>query len=233
MLVPGRLVGVEVSGGGPHVDGLYVTRGRTLERRDVVTPAAVLEAHFADHYDLPDRGSIGLPGGARIRYVGAAYSPEYFMVTTESGGLLAEANFAVVFAPLRVAQELIGAPGMVNDLVVRMDPGVDRATARSNLAQALHAAFPSLAATVSTIDEDPLKRFRWQSSESSSIHCSFPLSFFFADGGDLCFRILMLDKSYFLLRAARTRVLVSQRPALCRAALKPSNGSRAMSFSSK
>ena len=158
MLVPGRLVGVEVSGGGPHVDGLYVTRGRTLEHRDVVTPAAVLEAHFADHYDLPDRGSIGLPGGARIRYVGAAYSPEYFMVTTESGGLLAEANFAVVFAPLRVAQELIGAPGMVNDLVVRMDPGVDRATARSNLAQALHAAFPSLAATVSTIDEDPAWR---------------------------------------------------------------------------
>jgi putative ABC transport system permease protein len=158
LLVPGRLVGLDVIDGGPHVDGLYATRGRTLEPRDVVTPAAVLEAHFADHYDLPDRGSIRLSGGTDIPYVGAAYSPEYFMVTTESGGLLAEANFAVVFVPLQVAQGLIGAPDMVNDLVVRLDPGVDRAVVRSDLARALHAAFPSVAATVSTIDEDPAWR---------------------------------------------------------------------------
>jgi putative ABC transport system permease protein len=158
VLVPGRLVGVDVSGGGPHVDGLFVTRGRSLERRDVGTPAAVLEAHFADHYDLPARGWIGLPGGTHIPYVGVAYTPEYFMVTTESGGLLAEANFAVALVPLRVAQDLIGAPSLVNDLVVRLEPGVDRAAARSELTQALHAALPSLAATVSTIDEDPAWR---------------------------------------------------------------------------
>ena len=158
ILVPGRLIGVDVSGGGPHVDGLYVTDGRALGPDDVTTPAAVLEAHFSDHYDLPAFGSIGLPGGVRLPYVGSAYSPEYYMVTTESGGFLAEANFAAVFVPLPVAQRLAGAPGRVDDLIVRLEPGVDRSVARERLAAALDAAFPSLAATVSTIEDDPAWR---------------------------------------------------------------------------
>jgi putative ABC transport system permease protein len=86
------------------------------------------------------------------------YSPEYFMVTTESGGFLAEANFAVVFVPVEIAQELAGAPGMVNDLVVRLKPGIERSAAKAELIEALGRAFPSLAATVSTIEEDPAWR---------------------------------------------------------------------------
>lgn len=158
VLVPGRLIGVDVAGGGPHVDSLYVTRGRGLRPGDIATPSALLEAHFADHYDLPSSGSVGLPGGVRMPYVGAAYAPEYFMVTTESGGFLAESNFAAVFVPLPVAQRLAGVPGMVNDLIVRLRPGVDRAAARQQLAASLRAAFPSLAATVSTIEDDPAWR---------------------------------------------------------------------------
>ena len=86
-------------------------RTHTHDPHDVDAPAAILEAHFAEAYDLPGSGSIGLPGGVRLPYVGTAYSPEYYLVTTETGGLLAESNFAVVFAPLRVAQRLAGAPG--------------------------------------------------------------------------------------------------------------------------
>jgi len=158
ILVPGRLIGVDVAGGGPLVDALYVTNGRALRPGDITTPAGVLEAHFSDHYGLPVSGSVGLPGGVRLPYVGSAYAPEYFMVTTESGGFLAEANFAVIFVPLRLAQQLVGAPGMVNDLIVRLETGVDRAAARERLAASLDDAFPSLAATVSTIEEDPAWR---------------------------------------------------------------------------
>ena len=63
------------------------------------------------------------------------------MVPTDDGGLLAESNFAVVFAPLPVAQRIAGTPGEVNDLVVRLQPGVDRNEARDRLVAALGATF--------------------------------------------------------------------------------------------
>ena len=155
ILVPGRLIGVDVTQRGPRVDALYVTAGRALGPADVTTPAAVLESHFADHYGLPPSGTVDLPGGVRLPYVGTVYQPEYFMVTTEAGGMLAESNFAVVFAPLPVAQRIAGTPGEVNDLIVRLQPGVDRNEARDRLVAALGATFPSLAATVTTIEQDP------------------------------------------------------------------------------
>ena len=155
ILVPGRLIGVDVRGGGPHVDGLYVTSGRMLGAADVSTPAGVLEGLFVDHYALPASGTVGLAGDVRLPYVGSVYQPEYFMVTTDEGGMLAEANFAAVFVPLPVAQRIAGMPGDVNDLIVRLEPGVDRAEARDRLVVALHDAFPSLAATVTTIEDDP------------------------------------------------------------------------------
>ena len=158
ILVPGRLIGVDVAEGGPHVDSLYVTAGRALGAADVATPAAALESHFSDHYALPASGTVGLPGGVRLPYVGSVYQPEYFMVTTESGGFLAESNFAAVFVPLPVAQRIAGAPGEVNDLVVRLESGVDRGEARDRLVAALADGFPSLAATVTTIEQDPAWR---------------------------------------------------------------------------
>jgi putative ABC transport system permease protein len=158
ILVPGRLIGVDVTDGGPHVDSLYVTAGRTIDPADVTTPAGVLESHFSDYYGLPSSGSVGLPGGVRLPYVGSVYQPEYYMVTTETGGFLAESNFAAVFVPLPVAQRIAGEPGEVNDLVVRLEPGVNRAEARARLSATLEAAFPSLAATVTTIEEDPAWR---------------------------------------------------------------------------
>jgi len=155
ILVPGALIGVDVARGGPHIDGLNVTGGRTLTTSDVTNPSVVLESHFADAYDLPASGEVGLPGGVRLPYVGTVYTPEYFMVTTETGAFLAESNFAVVVAPLPVAQRLAGAEGVVNDLVLRLEPGVDRDAAKTDVADALQAALPSLAATVTTIEEDP------------------------------------------------------------------------------
>jgi putative ABC transport system permease protein len=158
VLVPGRLVGVDVSAGGPHVSGIAIQAGRGLGPADVARPAAVLEAHFADHYTLPPSGAIGLAGGTRLPYVGTGYAPEYFIVTTEAGGLLAEANYAVVFVPLPVAQALSGSVGGVNDLVVRLAPGVARRDGRRALATALEQRLPKVAATVSTIDDDPAWR---------------------------------------------------------------------------
>jgi putative ABC transport system permease protein len=59
VLVPGRIVGIHVDRGGPRVDGLDVRSGRGLSEG---TDMALLEAHFADHYDLAANGTIRIAG---------------------------------------------------------------------------------------------------------------------------------------------------------------------------
>jgi putative ABC transport system permease protein len=139
ILVPGRLVGMDLSGGGPHLNGLDVVdgRGRTLGPADAGEPVVVLERNFADFYDLaPDR-TIRVAGNREVHSVGIAMSPEYFFVMTEEGGFFAQANFAAVFTSLETAQDLAGRPGRVNDLLIRLEPGTDPAAA----ARAVEATF--------------------------------------------------------------------------------------------
>lgn len=126
ILVPGRLVGVDVSDQGPHVNGIQVEarHGRGLTTEDDTGTNVVLERNFASFYDLPPSGSIDVAGN-RVDYVGTGLSPEYFLIVTEEGGFFAQANFAAVFSPLSTAQELAGRPGRVNDLVVRLRTGAD------------------------------------------------------------------------------------------------------------
>jgi putative ABC transport system permease protein len=71
ILVPGRIIGVDTSNGGPGITAVWVDRsdGRTLRAsdRDVV----VLEHNFASFYDLPPSGTVNV-GGRRLEYVGTA-----------------------------------------------------------------------------------------------------------------------------------------------------------------
>ncbi len=158
ILVPGRVVGVPVSDGGPNVDGIHVTAGRGLSDES----GAVLEAHFADQYKLPPEGVILLAGGVPVSYVGKGLSPEYFIVTTSQGDFFGQANFGVVFMPLGAAQEVSGRAGQVNDLVILLEAGVDRNAAAADVKQALAAKLPDLGAEVATIDEDPAYRLLYR-----------------------------------------------------------------------
>jgi putative ABC transport system permease protein len=135
ILVPGRIIGVDVAAGGPHVNGIDVAPklGRRLADADAGAPVAVLERNFASFYDLPSTGDLLVSGGRRVHYVGLGLSPEYFFVVTEEGGFFAEANFAALFTSLATAQSLTGHEGRVNDLVLRLRPGVDRAAAAKDV----------------------------------------------------------------------------------------------------
>lgn len=120
VLVPGRIVGMTVDG---DVDRLAVSSGRGLAPGD---PAVVLERTFADHYQLPDAGTLEVAGGRTLSYAGHGQVPEYFAIAGGGGGsFTTEAGFAVVFAPLTTAQQLAGAPGRVNEVVFRLEPGAD------------------------------------------------------------------------------------------------------------
>jgi hypothetical protein len=87
IIVPGRIVGAPVAA---DVDTLHVEHGRALGAGDAARPVGELEYHFAKHYGLPASGTIRLTGGRRLRYVGQAQAPEYFVVTAPGADFGAE-----------------------------------------------------------------------------------------------------------------------------------------------
>jgi putative ABC transport system permease protein len=78
------------------------------------------------HNDLPSSGAITVSGGEQLRYVGAAMTPEFFMVVPENTTSFSQGTYAGVFTSLETAQRLTGKPGAVNDLIVTLTEGADR-----------------------------------------------------------------------------------------------------------
>ena len=165
ILVPGRIVGVPVGNGLPRVGAFDVRAGHGLTGADAGEAVGLPEYHFAEHYGLPPEGAIRLSGGARLDYVGQVLTPEYFLVTTERGGLMAEANFAAVFVPLDTAQALSGHAGQVNDLVLTLAGGADRAVVQGEIERALATEAPGLGATVETREDDQAYHVLYQDIE--------------------------------------------------------------------
>ncbi len=164
VIVPGRLIGVDLSDGGPHVNSLHPKRGRLLQEADAGQDVVLLEHNFAKFYGLPPEGSLTLTGGLPVRYAGQALAPEYFLVVTEEGGFLAQANFAAVFTSIETAQRLAGMEGRVNDLLVTTGPAagasvrpepVEGSVDDTELFTALESRFAGLGGTVERRLDDP------------------------------------------------------------------------------
>ena len=156
ILVPGRLYGLDLRDGGPEVNALYAGEGRLLNEGDEGELRVVLERNFAKHYELAASGELSISGARALSYVGLVMTPEYFLVTAEKGGLLAEANFAAVFTSLETAQQLTGQAGKVNDLVLTLTPGTEPEAILRSLESAYAASGTGV--TVTTRDEDPSYR---------------------------------------------------------------------------
>lgn len=161
ILVPGRVVGLDVAGGGPSLTIPWVSDGdgRALATADDV----VLERNFADYYDVAPGATLRLSGDHAVTITGLGLAPEYFLVTTEEGGFFAQANFAAVFMPLHAAQAVSGHRGQVNDLVIRLQPGVDRQLVIDQLTS-LFADSP-LGATLMTREDDDSYRLLYDDIE--------------------------------------------------------------------
>ena len=151
VLVPGRLLGVDLADGGPHVNSLHAKVGRNLESSDAGRDSVTLEHNFARFYKLPAEGPASLSGAVPVTFVGQVVSPEYYFVVTPEGGILAQANFAAVFTSIETAQRLTGMEDKVNDLVVRLSPGADE----DALFSALNERFGQLGGTVTRRLDDP------------------------------------------------------------------------------
>ena len=157
ILVPGRIIGVDVSNDGPGIDRVLARRGRTLQASDAGADTAVLDYHFAHHHDLPAEGHISVGTGVRLNYVGQGLQPEYLIVQGEYAAVFAEASYAVSFVPLATAQRISGQESMVNDAVVRLRPGARRDEVAQRIRAALGTSLPGAATTVSTLEEEPVR----------------------------------------------------------------------------
>ena len=124
VLVRARIIGVDMTGGGPDVNGVEVIAGRGIGEAEFGEPVVLIERNFGVYYGLPEQGEFRLGGNVSTTYVGQAVSPEYFIVV-EEGSFIGQANLVAVFAPLETAQELSGRTGLVNDLVLTAEPGAD------------------------------------------------------------------------------------------------------------
>ena len=141
VFVPGRILGVDMSDGGPRVNGVETVAGRDVEEREFGEPVVLLERNFAAFYGLPESGDITLGGGVAARYVGQGTSPEYFMVV-EQGSFFGQANLAAVFTSLETAQRLANRPGMVNDLVISVEQGTALEDVEGALVAEMEARYP-------------------------------------------------------------------------------------------
>jgi putative ABC transport system permease protein len=158
VLVPGQIIGVDVRHGGELIAGMSARVGRALEPGDANKDVAAIDFHFGREKNLPATGTLTVSGGHELTYVGQILTPEYFLVTTASGGLLAESSFAALMAPIDTVQRLTGRTDQVNDIVVRLKPGVDPNAARDAIQTIVSRELPGRAVSVQTAAEDDAHR---------------------------------------------------------------------------
>ena len=164
VLVAGRIVGIDVAAR-PAIDALAAYRGRVLRPDDAGRPVAALERSFATYHDLPATGTVRT-GGARLRYVGQAMAPEWFIVSRQGTVWGAEASFGVMFTSLETAQRLAGRPRAVNETVVRLNPGADRDAAEAAVRTAFARRLPGLGVEVTPLARENAHRFLYRDADN-------------------------------------------------------------------
>ncbi len=153
VLVPSRIIGADMSDGGPHVNGVIPAVGRMIEPSEFGEPVVLVEANFGIFYDISDQGELRLGGGTTLQYVGLGMSPEYFMVV-EGGDVLGQANLAVLFTSLETAQVLSDSRGMVNDLVLTLQSGADLEQVEASLLKEFKRVNPEISVSTTTRADD-------------------------------------------------------------------------------
>lgn len=158
VLVTGRMIGVDVTQGGPFVNSVYVEDGygRTLTAADAGQNVAVMEFKFANHYGLESGAPLRIAGDIPLDIIGAGHSPEYFMIISEGGGFLGESSLAVLFMPLEAVQRVTGRDGLVNDAVFQVEDGADLGSVQTEIGARMAAAFPDIGVTFTTREDDPV-----------------------------------------------------------------------------
>jgi putative ABC transport system permease protein len=154
VLVQGRVVGVDVTDGGPHVNSLHIYAGRGLTPDDSGKNVVDLETQFAKYYHLKPGDPMHISGGVALDFVGTAQTPEYFMVASDNATFLGESSLAVMFMPLATMQTLTGHAGLVNSVAFRLADGANIDTVQAAIESRMAGAFPSVGVNVTRLADD-------------------------------------------------------------------------------
>ena len=147
ILVAARIVGMDITSG-DAVDDLWISQGQTPTAGSA---AGVLEAQFADYWNLPADGVVTVGGNRTVDYVGLGTSPEDFFYEGPEGSIFSAGDLAPLYLPLSVAQDVVGRSASVNDLVVTLADGADRDAVEAQLGDAVGQL--GVSATVSTRED--------------------------------------------------------------------------------
>ncbi len=171
IVVKGRMIGVDVSGGGPVVDGITADggAGRALTAADAGEQVAALEYKFARHHDIKPGMTIRTSGDMTLEVVGNVHSPEYFMVMPETAVYFAEASFAVAFLPLETAQQITGREGLVNNAVLTVSDQADLAAVRAAIESRMQKAFPETSIDITERADDPVYSTLYSDAEGDQV----------------------------------------------------------------
>ena len=149
----GEVVGTDVSSPSA-VDRWSIVAGRALGPGDAGRPVVLLDSHFAREHGLADSGTIRV-GTTDVRYVGLALAPEYLNLNTTIGeAIQGQATRAVLYTSIEWVRQLSGAEDRVNDVAIRVRPGVDPSRLAGSLQAALAERVPGLALTVTSRADD-------------------------------------------------------------------------------
>ena len=166
ILVPGLLVGRDISAGDPTINGWYIETGSGLTPADSGEPRVLLEYSFLNHNDLPATGEVVASGGQSLSYVGGATTPEFFMVVPENTTSFAQGTYAGVFTSLETAQGLVGVGDVVNDLVVTVAESADRDAITDEIETAI--ADLGFGVEITMKEDDPSYRLLFEDVENDA-----------------------------------------------------------------
>lgn len=164
VMTPGRMIGLPV--GAParaSVDGVWIVEGHGLTG---APDEVVVEAGYAKYHELPAAGRLRVGGGHVVRMVGHGRSPDTFLVLPPSGLLGGETNYAVVWAPLALAQRVGGVGDTVDELVLTVVPGTDLDTVESGVRAALAAKLGRIGLTVTRGTEEDVHRILYEDASN-------------------------------------------------------------------
>ena len=167
VLVAGRIVGMPFDAD-PPVDSVWIRDGSAPGsggEPGAAGSGVVLEAKFADFYDLPVQGTLSLAGGQDLGYGGLGVAPEDFYVTGPEGTIFAQGELAILYVPLADAQRVAGQPGRVNDLVLTLVGGADRDLVERELTEAKDD-LEGVTATVTNQDDAEAYRVLYEDIEN-------------------------------------------------------------------
>ena len=112
----GLLIGLNASRR-PRVNDVKVTSGTYLRGEG---QRVLVEKHFADFHGIGPGDAVSVRAAnstLELEVDGVVMSPEYLWVVGDPEQLFPmEGTFGVLFVPLGTLQDLVGAPGMVNDV---------------------------------------------------------------------------------------------------------------------